>query len=145
MISSIWQSIQPLLSWRNIGIAVGVIVIGNFIMKKFKSIWINRKYDKLIADVLAERTQKLDSFMEKHPVDLNEQRIKDILNSNATEIVAMIKNREVTSVELVKIYANRIYQHLDLNLIADVNFEKAMSDAEEKDRLTETVPKEEVR
>ncbi len=145
MISSLWQIIGPLISWKNIGIAVGVILAGNYVIKKIKSYFINQKYDKLIADVLAERTRRLDSFMEKYPVDLNDQRVKDILNSNATVITAMIKNKEVTSVELVKIFANQIYANLDLNLIADVNFEKALSDAEEKDRITETVPADEVR
>ena len=69
-------------------------------------IQINKIFNKKIWQVIMRRETNIKIFVKKHNIDLETTRSKRILNSNAYQLINLIKTRWITSAELVKIFAN---------------------------------------
>ena len=75
-------------------------------INSIKSYTLNKRYSKKVAEIVMKRDKKFEKFIKAHSIDLTSTKCKKILNSNAHELVSMIKNQEVTSQELVITFAN---------------------------------------
>ena len=60
--------------------------------------------------------------------------MKDVMFSSVAELSGMLRDREVSAVELARHYLDRIEAHRDLNAFLDVRPEATLAQAEEADR-----------
>ena len=119
-------------------------VIGGGILGLFSLTWVIKYIRKSIKNnewnnqsnlVRRERDIKIETFLREHKeTRFTEERKLFILSLSGTKIVESIKSKKITAVETLLTYISRAATvGKDLSLIADVNFEAALRQAEEID------------
>jgi fatty acid amide hydrolase len=120
---------------KGLAVLVGLSVIKK-IIKTIKKKRIEAHWDSVCAEVRKERDEKISSFLSQHAHKVSKDRQEYILKQDLTTIAQLIKTQKVSSVEVTITYAIRIGTiGKDLNLIAHVNFENALKQAEKSDQI----------
>ena len=134
------ESAWPFLTFWNIASTLVLILFIRKSMTLLNTYYVNKLvYQREIRLVLTMREKLFQKFVDSHKVNLSTKRARKILNSDAWELCAMIKKREVTSEELVVTFANQIYSKSDLNHYAHCDFAATLAIAREKDKMTQSV------
>ena len=101
-----------------------------------KIIYINKFYRKNVSKVLLERKRQIDQFLLKYSDSVSKSLQNEILALTACELLARIKSKQISSEQVLITYTLRAATiGLDYGLIADVNFEDAIFEARNKDKM----------
>ena len=99
---------------------------------------INRYYSKNIKKVLQERQCDIEKFLLRYSNVVSESLQNEILCLTACELLDKIKSKQITSEQILITYSLRAATiGLEYGLIADVNFEDAIREAQKKDQELE--------
>lgn len=109
-----------------------------FILYKFLRVFlINRFYSKNVQKVLLERQESIQKFLNLYGDKVPYEKQNRILSLTACELLNEIKQKSITSEEILITYSVRAATiGLDYGLIGDVNFEEALMEAKKKDEET---------
>ena len=119
-------------------LAILDICIIVFIIKKIIRACKRASLLRIMKAKLRDRNASLESI-KLPPVNLQQDFIEEVLNSDVTNLKRLLDMRKLSSVDLLCIYFKRaITIGLDHALITEVNFEESMQMAKECDRIRAT-------
>lgn len=97
------------------------------------------KHDAIVnkgKSIMIKRNEKLKAFYNKYKDEVSEKRQNEILALTASELCVKLKQRKITSREIVITYGLRISTiGVDLFILADTDLDKALSDADNADQV----------
>ena len=98
----------------------------------------NKRYSRDIKKVLQSRENSIRTFLDRYSDAVSPELQTEILSLTACALLEKIKTRKITSEQVVITYSIRAATiGLEYGLIADVNFEDAITEAKKKDLETE--------
>lgn len=124
-------------SYLIIGFSIAVIsyLIANS-LKKSKNEIKKQKLKEESQAYINERNQNLEKFLKAYSGEISNERRLFITRLSSKELVSKIKLKEISSREAVIAYAiNCVNIAKELNLLADVNFDLALEEADKADQL----------
>jgi fatty acid amide hydrolase len=108
--------------------------VTSLIYKLIKSSYFKKKWASIAYNLQKEKEAKIRLFLNSH--NISEERIEYITTKDATTLSKLIKEEVISSVEAVIAFCIRTSKiGLPLNLIANINFEEALKQAEICDEI----------
>lgn len=97
------------------------------------------------SETLLRRNEKIKEFVETYKNEISKEDIENVLKLSNLELALAIKNQKITSRKATLVYClNSAIVGLELNGIADIDFEKALLEAEAADIKIKNSAKEDL-
>lgn len=141
---------MDLLSSMNSNYTYLIYGIGSYVLYKSLGFCFNyykkrNRHNELLKQgelALKNRNKAIKDFYEKYKNEVSKNDTEKILKLTASELSEAIKNKEISSRKATLVYIlNCATVGLELNGMADVNFEKALNEADFADKLIQTKSK----
>jgi fatty acid amide hydrolase len=112
----------------------------NFLKNKIETALQRSQYKRMVSEYISKRDQYISS-LDFTGIDLNDPFNQKLLNSDVSELKGYLEKGQTTSENLVKIFTKKcITLGKEMNLITDINYEKALKRAQEFDLLRKQDP-----
>lgn len=113
-----------------------VLKVGSNFLSKIKANLIHKKYLKFGQFAKDQRNKRIEAFYQKYKGEITKEDIVKITSLSAEQLLEHIKSKKITSRKATLCYAlNAATVGKELENIADADFELALKEADEADKL----------